>query len=710
MEGHARNKITDIPQLLDVLHEGFLILDENGKIVDVNRSYCEMLGYSKNELIGDSIFHLRPGLEIKDFQKYAKRLVIDGVMKFDIRHRTKGGGLVDLKISALGFEKEGTRYLLEFVKDVTSRKEAERKLRETENRWQRLVEKNPLPIIITVDGIIEFANQNAIELYGADNESELIGKNVFSFIHPDSKEEIKRRQEKFRKGEPLEPSVQKFIGKEGTHRIVEVHTAPITYKGKKAAQTVIKDITEARRREQRVEESRQLFKSLFAQNPNAVYSFDLEGNFIMANDQLEFLLGYSMAELKEMDFGPLVVDKDKERVWSHFSRAAEGEAQTYEARGMHKEGHIIHFNITNLPIYVGGEIVGVFGIAQDITEQKRMARKLKKSEQKWQHLVEENPQPVQVTVDGVIKFINEAGARVYGAESPGKMIGKSIFDYLHPDEEPRIRQRKEKLERGEKVDVLNENRIIRPDGEVKYVEVSSIPIEFNGETGIQTVVHDITDRKKKEQIIEESLHEKEVLLKEIHHRVKNNLAVVSGLLQLQSLNSDKPEIEEMYRESQMRIHSMAAIHEKLYESESLAAIDFNEYARELVDTIVATYGYGEKNIDLIYNLDTLSLSVNQAIPCALLLNEMVSNAFKHAFDGRTEGRIGVDFRERDSDILELIVRDDGSGLPDDFEIENQQSLGMTLIHTLSEQLYSDLSISNDPDWGGARFEVQFEKE
>lgn len=826
-------RLKENEKILASLKEGYILVDEHANIHDVNQAYCDIVGYSREELLSMKLTELRPGMTQEYQREFIESVIERGGRKFETEHKTKDGEMVELEATASAIKRDDTIFLAGFVWDITERKKAQRKLRESEERWQRLVGSNPLCVIISIDGKIEYVNQAGLKLYEAENVDELIGKSILEFVHEEHKEKVEERIKKIRNGGTINLSEQKLVTLKGTIKEIEAHSVPIVYRGQNAAQTVLKDITESKKAERRLRESeerwqrlvdfnpetvlvivdgkikyinkagvelagaaskddilgkpvfsfaapiyqklakdrikklsqkksiapveyelvtmdgqqkvvrahsvnikfrgkdaiqavltditdfkkrerqlkdsQQRFKSLFDRNPNAVFSFDLEGNFKQANQELEKLIGYSVEELKEMNFKPLTCDEHKERVWNHFKKAAEGNPQRYEATGIHKSGDKVHFFVTNLPIYVNDEIVGVFGIAQDITEQKEMAEELKKSEQKWQHLIEGNPQPLQVTVDGKIVFINEAGAKLYGADNPEEIIGMSVFAFSHPDHVAEIEKRKEKLENDLNVDDVHEHKIVLLSGETRHVEVSSIPIKYQGSDAIQTVLYDITDRKKKESIIEASLVEKEVLLKEIHHRVKNNMAVISGLLELQAMNTQDTGLQDLLKESQLRIFSMAMIHEKLYQTETFSDIDFAEYVKELVKTITDTIDVSEKDIGMTYKLNAIRLNINQAIPAALIINEAVVNSFKHAFEGRDKGVITISMNQEGNDI-KLKIEDDGKGLPENFEIERQQSLGTTLIQTLTEQLGGTLSLAAASKGSGTCVEICFTKD
>ncbi len=696
-------------RIISSLNEGYILVDEHANIHDVNPAYCDMVGYSREQLLSMKLTDLREGMTEEYRENFIEKVRKEGGIKFRTQHRKEDGTLIELEANAAAFEKNGTTFLAGFVWDITERLDAKRRLKESEERWHQLVNNNPLPVIISIEGIINFVNLAALKLYGADSREEVLGKSVLDFVPEDDKEDIKKLIRKVKRGEIIKSYEQTFNTLKGEKKEVEVHTVPIVYKGENAAQTVLKDITETKQRQRELRITQQRFMSLFKHNPHPVYYFDLEGNFMGANKKVEEVSGYPENELLSMNFAPIIIEEDLERTIKHFEAAAEGEVQEYEIKIKTKSGEIRDLRVNNFPMKVFDEIVGVFGIAEDITASKKAKEDLKKSEQKWQHLVEDNPQPVQVTIDGKIVFINEAGAQLYGGDSPEEVIGRSIFEFSHPDYVEDTRARKEKIEKGEPVEGGHDHKIIRLNGEIRDVEINSIPIEYQGNEAIQSVLFDVTDRKKKESIIEAALVEKEVLLKEIHHRVKNNMAVVSGLLELQSMNSDDEALNKLLKESQLRIHSMAMIHEKLYQTETFSDVEFGDYVRELVQTITDTIDTSEKDVDITYDLGSVRLNINQAIPAALILNEVVVNSFKHAFKGMSKGNIKIRVsHEGDNVVLE--VKDNGIGLPQNFKLEESQSLGTTLIYTLSSQLNGELVFGNRSDRSGTRVELTFQKD
>jgi len=203
--------------------------------------------------------------------------------------------------------------------------------------------------------------------------------------------------------------------------------------------------------------------------------------------------------------------------------------------------------------------------------------------------------------------------------------------------------------------------------------------------------------------IQESLDDKEVLLREIHHRVKNNLSIISGLIELQLDGTDDENVKHVLKDSQSRIYSMAMIHEKLYETESLSSIKLDSYLKDLVEAIHGTFVEYNDSVSLKFDLETALLDIDKVVPCGLLINELVVNAFKHAFKENEHGVLTVELEKKDGKV-ELTVADNGPGLPEDFSLENTNSLGCMLISTFAAQLEANTKIENR---GGANFKFTF---
>jgi len=217
-------------------------------------------------------------------------------------------------------------------------------------------------------------------------------------------------------------------------------------------------------------------------------------------------------------------------------------------------------------------------------------------------------------------------------------------------------------------------------------------------------VHYAIERQRAEEQIRASLEEKTWLLKEIHHRVKNNLQIVSSLLQLQSRYIEDEEVLDIFRETQNRVKSMALIHERLYRSDDLETIDFDEYTRNLVNHLVRTYRDASRHVEIRREVEDIKLDADTGIPCGLIITELVSNAMKYAFPEGRKGTITITLRRAGERAYVLSVSDDGVGLPEDFDLSSTESLGMQLISTLVDQLDGEVEIDGSQ---GTRFTITF---
>jgi PAS domain S-box-containing protein len=238
----------------------------------------------------------------------------------------------------------------------------------------------------------------------------------------------------------------------------------------------------------------------------------------------------------------------------------------------------------------------------------------------------------------------------------------------------------------------------------KQVSVNIVPLKNGEHDSVAVILDDITERKLAEDKIKASLREKEVLLKEVHHRVKNNLQVISSLLNLQSRYVKDRQALEMFKESQSRVRSMALIHEKLYQSEDLARIDIAGYIRDLISSLFRSYGASAAAIKVKTDVHDILLDINAAIPCGLIINELVSNCLKHAFPDGRGGKLVTELRSDNDKHCSLIVSDNGIGFPEDIDFRNTESLGMQLVITLVEQLDGSIELDRS---SGTAFRIRF---
>jgi PAS domain S-box-containing protein len=295
----------------------------------------------------------------------------------------------------------------------------------------------------------------------------------------------------------------------------------------------------------------------------------------------------------------------------------------------------------------------------------------------------------------IVYDVNDRACEIYGF-SRREFIGMSLAD-ISKDVE-RGKQRIKEIETLQKGDYLNFETVqYRKDGSEMFLEVNASVINYRGKLAILSINRDATQRKRAELQIKKSLKEKEILLKEIHHRVKNNLQVITSLLDLQADALGDSNIHKAIQDSKDRIHSMALVHENLYRFGDLARINGIEYIHKLIDYIFDVYGDLTVNITFNVQIETpsLELDMDTAVPIGLILTELLSNALKHAFPHGKKGEIHIAVRPGIPGMLTMEVRDNGVGMPPDINVPESQSLGLQLVHLLTQQVKGTIEIKRN---------------
>ncbi len=314
---------------------------------------------------------------------------------------------------------------------------------------------------------------------------------------------------------------------------------------------------------------------------------------------------------------------------------------------------------------------------------------------------------VLVAADGVLRLVNLQAGRLFGY-APPELIGRSV-ESLVPE---RFRSQHPGHRRGYFMDpvvrAMGEGRDLfglRRDGSEVPIEIGLNPIRTVDGLFVLAAIIDITARKRAEETLRGSLVEKETLLREIHHRVKNNMQVVSSLLSLQTSNVQDQQHRVLFEECQTRVRTMALIHEKLYSTGNLASLDGAEYLRDLLKMLARSYLPSRSDVNIDLEVEPLVLDIQVAIPVGLILHELVTNALKHAFAAsRAGGTLRVSFARAADGRLRLEVGDDGPGLPRDFDPARARGLGFRMVQNLVRQLDGELTVHGS---GGARFVVEF---
>ncbi|MDO9539846.1 MAG: PAS domain S-box protein, partial [Methanocalculus sp.] len=453
----------------------------------------------------------------------------------------------------------------------------------------------------------------------------------------------------------------------------------------------------------RAEEMRRRLAAIVEASDDAIISISPERLILTWNKSAERIYGWAAEEIIGQPVS-LVIPKEERKIsYRYYTEViSTGTAQRLEVNRIHKSGRKLRISLSISPVLdEEGNVIAISGIMRDITERIRMEEELKRSVEFYRTLFYGTSTPTAlINSDNRIILANDGFFRLIGGEYKQRSFPEMITDERRGDI---TRILSECHCKGSYSIRRSDCSIIGGDGGERVLCATFAPLPESKQV-IASLI-DITKEQKLVQRLSESLEEKDTLLKEIHHRVKNNMQIISSLLHLQSLTLESNQLAEVFRESENRITSMALVHETLYRSENLARIDAEKYIRQLVGEVVDSYA-PEQDISIEYRIDGIPLEIDYAIHIGLIINELLSNALKHAFIGHEKGKITI-YLERDAGgYITLSVKDDGVGLPQGFDPAHTKTLGIELLMTLVRQLRGESSWYT-PEKGGTRFITRF---
>ncbi|MBC7882854.1 MAG: PAS domain S-box protein [Anaerolineae bacterium] len=471
------------------------------------------------------------------------------------------------------------------------------------------------------------------------------------------------------------------------------------------------EIIERQRVEMALAESEQKYRAIFECSPLGISITDEAGNLVETNPMAERLLGVSQEDHLERTFDDgrwrmLRPDRSEMPPEEYPSVRALKEGHLVEGvqQGIERtDGSITWLLVSAVPIPIAGYGVAIGYI--DLTGRVKAEQALEASERRFEAAFEAAAVGMVIaTPDGVFTRANRALEAFLGYE-PGELMGCTFQDITHPDDFEGGLPYRQRLLAGEIEAYQLEKRYVRKNGTFAWGQLSlslvhsgsGAPLHFVG------LIEDIDARSAAESL-RRSLEEKELLLREIHHRVKNNLQVVTSLLGLQALKLGDTAAAAALADSQQRIHSIALVHEHLYRSEGLAGVEFRTYLEQLTDMLLSTYGERAGRVQLKLDIEAEPLDIDLAVPLGLVVNELVGNALKHAFPNDRTGQVRVELKATTSGGWRLAVEDDGIGF-DPQTSSTPSTLGVKLVRSLARQLDAEVSWQTSPQ--GTRCEMQF---
>jgi PAS domain S-box-containing protein len=716
----AQQQLQFQAQLLDNVRESIIATNLEDRIIYWSKGAESLYGYPAEEVIGKPVtFILEPQEEAEE-QERIKEVIENGYWTGQYWQKCRDGSFFWANSTiSLAKDRNGEPFALIGVdRDLTGIKQAEEELYRREQKFKALVEHSP-DIIARFDRQLRHIYVNpAVEVATGITRKAFIGKTnqelgLPSALVDDCHEIVEKvfetGQDQLMEFETLTPTGNKTY---------QAHIVPEYARDGSVAfiLCVTRDITEIKRVKDELQRSRDFLDLVLKTANEGITVSNQQQEFMIYNNQMEEITGYSQQEAEHPDyFTWLYPDRsDRDKALALRDTAFRGEnIHNQDWQITHKDGtQRTVLASTKLLIYDRHRwLISTF---RDITERTKAQEALSQSEERYRVLVETIPYGIrEIDLTGRITFSNPACVELLGYD-PEELLEKFLWDLLASEEQQaQFREYFAFLVAEEPPPVLYYCQDRKKDGTAIDVEVAwnYKRDRFGQVIGFVWVITDITARKQAEAELQASLKEKELLLKEVHHRVKNNLQVISSIFSLQSQYIQNPQILSILEESQNRIASMALIHEKLYQSKNLVQVDLANYLESLARNLFDSYNISPNLIRLNLQVSHVALNLDTAIPCGLLINELVSNSLKHGFPQLKHGEtteiiseITIVVERVSEGTLYIEVKDNGVGLSADLDLAQTNSLGLRLVRALSRQLRGTLHIQTQP---GTAFQLTF---
>ncbi len=637
--------------------------------------------------------------------------------------------------------------IAEFEKSKNERKQMEKALQEVKAKLHIMFESIGDGIVVTdLEANIVEVNNGILRMGGYSHKKELIGQSAMDFVSPkDRAKAMENLSKELEVGQSKEDIEYALLAKDGSEFVVESNATVLndSVGNRVGLINVIRDINKRKEAEESLREKTAYLDQLFESAQEGIVVTDKNGKVIRVNKEFLTLFGYTHDEVIGKTLDELISSKDLyAKARSITLDVARGREITYETVRQRNDKKLIDVSVLASPIIIDGELVAVYGIYRDITERKR--------EEAVRNVLLNisKATPKTIGLDDLLATIHEQIGTLMDAKNFYVCLAhdtkKNLYTFpyykdINPEDivdsgeifeiteglthhvlktKKYLLVSKEELKKIGVIGTVPESWLGVPlkteSGDVNgLVAVQSYEKEAYTEKDAQVLsiiasnIAGLLTYKKTENKIRASLKEKEVLLQEVHHRVKNNMQLISSLFNLQAGRIKDKQAFEIFKSSQNRVRSMALIHERLYQSKDLTRIDFAEYSQSLTTHLFSSYEINTNVIKFYINIKDVFLDINTGIPCSLIINELVTNSLKHGFPNGKKGEIKIAMHPLNKNEVELVVSDNGIGLPKEVDFRSPDSLGLHLVTILAEdQLHGAIKLGRER---GTIFHIRFGK-
>ncbi|MBN8216569.1 MAG: PAS domain S-box protein [Spirochaetes bacterium] len=558
--------------------------------------------------------------------------------------------------------------------------------------WDRAYHEGPVAMaVLNRDFRFLRANAAFCRLMGYP-ENRLQSLTFTHLTHPDHVEKDVAEVVRLAKGEiPCYRTEKRYLRSDGNPLWASVVISAVRDPGGAFLNylAMVLDITEAKRRETEVAEREYRFRSVIEETREGILLTDEEGKLLAWNREMQRISGIGAPAalgrpLWEVQYEALAPDQKKtmsvgmlHMIYADIlAKGASPILNRYiEDQILRPDGSSVAVEAILFPIRTERGFL-ISGIMQDVGGRRLIENALSESEHRYRTLVENSLEGIAILRQGAVVFANPAMLRILGLPDRSEITGRAFADWVTPEFLPALRERLEIAERRVLPPDHCEFRARRQDGALRECEVACSGLTLEGEYFVQLSVRDVTESRLSESRLRASLAEKEVLLRELYHRTKNNMQVISAMMNLHARASTDAAFIALCRDMEARIQSMALVHQKLYQGRSLSSIRIREYAQELCALLRTSYRAPEERIAVSCEVEDLLFPIDLAIPCGLVLSELLSNSFKHAFPGDRRGTIRVGLARSVQGLIEIRFRDDGAGFPDGFDPMRDGHMGL----------------------------------
>jgi PAS domain S-box-containing protein len=685
--------------MVETAQEGVWAMDKNYRTSFVNQKMADMLGYQPSDMIGKPVNFFMFDEDLKDHNIRMKSRQKGISESYERRFRHKDGKAIWTIVSATSLITENDLFNGSFAMftNITGRKKTEKLLKRSENKYREIFENSMEGIYqSTPEGKLVTVNPAFAKMFGYDSPEEMISsvKDIQNqlYVNPEDRDYMASLIEENGSIKNYEIEFNRYQGNTiwtliNAKGVRDQKGNMIMYEG-----TII-DITDRKKAEMALYEKQIELTEISANIPDIIARFDKNLRYTYVSPSVKLymrlnqddFIGYTNEEigmpynnLKVYNQALKDVFKSGKPKDINISFSAAGGDRYYESR------LIPEFSEE-------GIIKSVLAINRDITEQKMYQDKVLESQILFETIARVTPVGLfQTDPYGKYIYVNQRWCDIANLTFESAM-DEGWLDAVHPNDKDMVS--KEWFTTIDNKRFKLEYRFLDIDNKSIWVLGEALPeVDNDGNIlGYVGTVTDITDLKYSEEEIRRQLEEKDILLREVHHRVKNNLQIISSLINLQVGCVEGDETIEILKESQNRVRTMAMVHENLYLSDSLNNINMAEYINKLVKHLF--YSYGVQGLEYKIEVDDLELNIDTAIPCGLIINELVTNSIKHAYP-ESEGIITIKLRSSNQKFI-LIISDQGVGLPSDFDLEKTTTLGLKLVNSLVKQLDGKLEIEVD---------------